>query len=305
MPASTLRISHAEAAALAASYDFKPLEQFPGSNAKWRCKCIRCGTETLVSYRAMKHQGVRGCRTCWAGYVDPADAQRLAEALDLRPLEPYVDAKTPWRCECLRCGSTVGPVYRAMKYGIRSCKVCRSSQISIPAEEAHAAMLRHDLQPLEPYPGSNEKWRCKCLRCNSEVAPIYTQVVSDRQCRSCRTCTDTRPFDAEKPAIVYLLHNPKLKALKVGVAMQTSRRVEVHAARGWEVVRVHSTRRGARARAIEATVLRRWRNLGAGPAVKPEKMPQGGWTETVALKNISLHRAKLHFKAAVKTRKAA
>lgn len=39
-------------------------------------------------------------------------------------------------------------------------------------------MVARGVKPIEPYPGANRPWRCKCLTCGSEVTPRYTTVVT-------------------------------------------------------------------------------------------------------------------------------
>jgi hypothetical protein len=41
------------------------------------------------------------------------------------------------------------------------------------------------LEPLEPYPGSQIPWRCRCLDCGAEVRPHYNSVQQGRGCPEC------------------------------------------------------------------------------------------------------------------------
>lgn len=53
-------------------------------------------------------------------------------------------------------------------------------------------MLARDLDPLEPYPGKNDRpWRSRCLRCGSEVTPLYANIQQGgvRSCNTCRSAT--------------------------------------------------------------------------------------------------------------------
>jgi hypothetical protein len=43
------------------------------------------------------------------------------------------------------------------------------------------------LTPLEPYPGSNAPWRCRCKKCKSEVTPRFSTVVV-RGLGGCNVC---------------------------------------------------------------------------------------------------------------------
>ena len=47
-------------------------------------------------------------------------------------------------------------------------------------------MVQADLQPLEPYPGYNHPWRCRCLRCEREVTPRLGHIRQGRGgCLAC------------------------------------------------------------------------------------------------------------------------
>jgi hypothetical protein len=47
-------------------------------------------------------------------------------------------------------------------------------------------MVQADLQPLVSYPGYNKPWRCRCLRCEREVAPRLGHIRQGRGgCLAC------------------------------------------------------------------------------------------------------------------------
>jgi hypothetical protein len=60
----------------------------------------------------------------------------------------------------------------------------------IAEEDAVKAMLERGTQPLEPFPGTQKPWRCRCLTCGEESSPRYNDVVNkgtgvcNRACRS-------------------------------------------------------------------------------------------------------------------------
>lgn len=60
-------------------------------------------------------------------------------------------------------------------------------------------------QPLEPYPGADARWRCRCLTCGEEITPCLKTVR--RGIRACRFCSAAkrgaaRRSDPEKAAQV-------------------------------------------------------------------------------------------------------
>jgi len=54
------------------------------------------------------------------------------------------------------------------------------------------------LVPLEPYPGTNKGWRCRCTACGHEVAPSHANI--GRGLNGCAWCAGNRihAADAER-----------------------------------------------------------------------------------------------------------
>lgn len=148
-------------------------------------------------------------------------------------------------------------------------------------------MVKRGFEPLEPYLNSITPWRCKCLRCGSEVTPTYGNIRSGWG--GCRICSPGG-FDATQDAILYLIAHPVLGAAKVGIGNTRGRRLKEHRANGWQVLAVIYVP-GVVAEVIEANILGSWRTgLGLPPFLSASEMPQGGWTETVDLDAIDLAR---------------
>ena len=106
-------------------------------------------------------------------------------AAKLEPLEPYPGGNhLPWRCRCLVCG-TVGAPTRANisrgQGGCIDCGITANAAVRLgDADQAVVDMVRAWLQPLDPYPGSNNPWRCRCLRCEQEVTPRLAHIRAGR-----------------------------------------------------------------------------------------------------------------------------
>jgi DNA-directed RNA polymerase subunit RPC12/RpoP len=60
----------------------------------------------------------------------------------------------------------------------------------IDPEVAVAEMRAAGVEPLEPYPGTHNSWRCRCLACGNEVEPRLTSIRSGQG--ACRYCGDKR-----------------------------------------------------------------------------------------------------------------
>ena len=73
-------------------------------------------------------------------------------------------------------------------------------------EETVPVMEAAGLEPLEPYPGADVPWRCRCRSCGSDVAPRYNGVRQGRGCQVCgkaRSAVDVM-YDTEKQKAVFL-----------------------------------------------------------------------------------------------------
>ena len=146
-------------------------------------------------------------------------------------------------------------------------------------------MRNAQLQPLEPYPGSLPKWRCRCLKCNKVVSPCYSTV--QRGSGGCRWCRNSG-FKAADEAVVYLITHTGFRAAKIGITDSSGSRLKKHSTRGWQVLCAVAVP-GDRAILIEAEILDWWRGELALPAYLGQReMRQGGWTETVSAEEIDL-----------------
>lgn len=99
------------------------------------------------------------------------------------PLGPYPGASRPWPCRCLRCGRQITPRLDNVRTGCGPCRYCSGQGVDVG--EAVTAMRLAGLEPLVPYPGVVKPWRCRCLRCGSEVCPRYASVRKGHGCRHC------------------------------------------------------------------------------------------------------------------------
>ena len=153
--------------------DLKPLVPYPGSKNNWKSECLKCGEIVYPNYGDIK-QGDGGCKYCANHFVKPEDAEALMRFNNLEPLEPYKNTMTPWKCKCKICGKLVTPRHATIQRGNGGCKYC--SRKYLDAEDAVQAMLKANLEPQVPYPGSQKPWKCKCLRCGRMVQPAYTTI---------------------------------------------------------------------------------------------------------------------------------
>jgi len=277
----TRRGAEAKAIADFRAAGVEPLEPYVSVMTPWRSQCQSCGREVSPLLNNIR-KGQRACRWCNGKAVDPEAAVTLMRAASLEPLVAYPGRHAPWPCRCLGCGQTVSPRYGAVKNG-GGCRYCNDT--AIKPDVAMAEMRHAQLEPLEPYPGSLAKWRCRCLKCSRIVSPCYSTI--QRGSGGCRWCRNSG-FKAADEAVVYLITHIGLGAVKVGITDSSGGRLKKHSTRGWQVlctVRVA----GECAMLIEDEILGWWRDdLALPPYLGPQDMKQGGWTETVSVEGIDI-----------------
>jgi hypothetical protein len=273
--------SEATAVADFRAVGLEPLEPYVSVMMPWRSQCRRCGREVSPLLNNIR-KGQGACEYCSGKRVDAEAAAVLMRAAWLESLVAYPGRHAPWPCRCLRCGQTVNPAYGAVKAG-GGCRYCNDTAIKPDVTEA--AMRTAQLEPLEPYPGSLAKWRCRCLKCNRIVEPCYSTI--QRGSGGCRWCRNSG-FKAADDAVVYLITQTGLGAAKIGITDSSGSRLKKHVTRGWQVLCTVAVS-GERAMLIEAEILDWWRGELTLPAYLGQReMSQGGWTETVSAEEIDL-----------------
>lgn len=200
-------------------------------------------------------------------------ATRVAREAGVEPVEPYPNNMTKdWECKCKTCGKTVFPRMVNMANGKRGCHHCRGAK-PVVAADAEEVMINAGVQPLEPYPGYTVPWKVKCVLCGRISRPQYANIRKGQG--GCFRCgTDY----GDTPAMVYLFHNQKLKALKIGITNISAHRLSIY--KSWSLVRLIEAPTGKQAAMLEADVLKSWRDMGLPEKLTREQMPGKGHTET-------------------------
>lgn len=275
----------------------EPLVEFESVDVPWVSRCMTCAKTVAPTFRTVRGGG--RCIYCAKRRVDDVDAVAVMEEAGLEPLEPYPGGNKPWPCRCTTCGKVIAPSMTRVKSGeAKGCAYCSNRRVD--PEDAVTIMESSGFTPLEPYQPGKRGWLSRCRNCGKESSPHFSSVQSGSACKWCR------PYgiDLTKPATLYVITHPELGAHKVGIAQDTSPRIAVHQRYGWTVVKTYQFETGLEARAVEQAVLD-WMRLvlDLPPYLSAEVMPQGGWTETVAieaLKSADLVEAVLRFKKATK-----
>ncbi|MFE5587334.1 hypothetical protein [Kitasatospora sp. NPDC056531] len=199
-------------------------------------------------------------------------AEAEMRAVGLEPLEPCPGTLARWRSRHVACGREVYPIHHLARYGRGVCRQCSGSPL-IEATEAVERITTLGFTPLEPYPGRvQDRWRMQCRSCDLVVTK---KLQGAGGCRSCR------PFGTNHglPALVYVLHNAELNAVKVGITNLGTTRLADHRRAGWKTTHTQSFETGVDAYDVEQAVLRRVR-VGIPPFVPAAQMRKGGATET-------------------------
>ncbi len=284
-----------KAKALMRKAGLEPQEPYRSTTTKWRCLCKVCGKKCAETYRDVSRRaGRRGCQACCSDAIDPKKAKALMRKAGLEPQEPYKNAATKWKCRCLICKKTCAVSYEdasSRKSG-KGCPSCASGKLDTTRAEAKLATA--GLKPLEPYPGSQSKWKCVCKTCKGAVVVRISSVKEGTT--ACRYCAEPTysfhsydQFDYKAPAVLYLIVHDGLKAANIGVTHSTdSYRLWEHEEEGWRVCKTWNLSSGADAKLLKQAVLDRWRQGDARRTLTGRQMPQGGHSETAFLADIDI-----------------
>lgn len=293
-----LRISQAlmrdenEATAVMMSWGWRPLEPYPGAGSPWQSVCMTCET-VYVKRLAHVQMGSGGCRTCAGVDVsDEAARKTMCEvgALAPSPDIPYPGAAVPWPSTCLECGGSVTTAtYARVNYRGRYCPHCwearRGDSLRLSKEEAEQRLQAAAWEPIDPYPGKVDKpWKALCTVCGEVGSPRLHNVRGDNRC--CDSCA-TRGIDLSRPGFLYLVTSQELRSVKIGISTSEAR-IAQHASKGWVEVARWSTSRTELAWAVEQKVLSWIRRAGIGPSLDADMLPQGGWSETASVDDVSI-----------------
>ena len=174
--------------------NLEPLENYAGSQSKWKCKCLNCGAIVSPRYTTIL-QGGGGCMNCFRkeqigrGLLDSNSAKKIMLKRNLLPLEEYPGAMKPWKCKCLDCNNEIKPRYAHVQQGRKGCTYCARKKIAeklrIPQSEAISIAKENGFNPLEPYRGRHYAWKCKCMKCGEIVSPHFSGIVTGGGCRFC------------------------------------------------------------------------------------------------------------------------
>jgi hypothetical protein len=128
-----------------------PLEEYVDTNQKWKSKCLVCGTIVAPRVADIKH-GRKGCKTCAVEKRTGQNSKHypkqekkalsIAKNANLEPLEPYKNARTKWKCKCLKCGEIVTPTFHNLEQGNGGCLNCQEYSFQ-PNQPSYLYVMMH------------------------------------------------------------------------------------------------------------------------------------------------------------------
>jgi len=185
----------------------QPLEDYPGSNKKWKSRCLECQEIVYPQYSNIR-QGSGGCKKCAGLIVDPVEAKRLYESLGLSTSEVYPGASQPWRGTCLTCNNKVAPRYSDLKNGkSNGCEYCGGSKVN--PIDALNFMSAKGFKTSISFPGAMTGWKGNCSKCKNEIFPRYSSVKAGQGI--CKYCAGRA---LSKRDALILLTNAELEPLE-------------------------------------------------------------------------------------------
>lgn len=264
-----------------------PLEPYRKNTAPRRCRCLECNRVVSPTYSNLVRGLSRGCAFCGRRRVAPSEIDNEFLAADLEPLARYQSADAPRRCRCMKCGNIVSPSWSSVKDGKR-CIYCKRKKVRV--SEVDAFFLSKGAQPLTRYTNARAKRRSRCLSCSAIIFPNLSNLRSGQG--ACSSCAKYG-FDRAAPASLYLVVSHRLHAAKIGVTSKVSRydRLKAHSLNGWKIEGIWDVPTGRIAEQLESDVLKLWgEETSSRRTERKGQMPQGGWTETIDLDLVSIHR---------------
>lgn len=121
--AGNVLLTNDQAVAVMLKNGLQPLEKYVNALTAWKAKCLKCGH--IVSPKLGAISGGQGpCIYCAGKKVDPSQARKIMLASNLKPQEPFISVRKPWKSLCLTCGNIVTPRLASVLKNGRACSFC-------------------------------------------------------------------------------------------------------------------------------------------------------------------------------------
>ncbi len=223
------KLSHEEALQIMLKANLKPKEKYQGAEKPWSCTCIVCGREVSPRLKSVRDRG-SGCKFCSGNAVVPQEAVDQMLSIGLIPIIDFPGASKPWPSNCKKCGSVVKPRLADIRMGHSGCKKCADeiggkkrrlnsnpirAGITTNFSEVLAVMRNANLEPLEDYVSSQNKWKSKCLKCGAIVNPRYTTIAQGGGgCMACSRNEQIGRGRLDEESALKIMHAKNLEPLE-------------------------------------------------------------------------------------------
>ena len=288
---------------------YEPLEPYPGSETKWKCR-HSCGAVVSPTFHNVKGKPVtQKCSECRRVPV-----WKIAALLEVRELEPVdlsqLNGGATGLIDCvhLPCGEPTQVRYchlkdsdtRAGSGGCVTCGPAKSGRAQWTSQADWLKAAEKAGMKLLEEPGSAKvPVLCECNRCGRATPTWYSTLRKGGGCASCNNSASKKGkpthgsggFKKNQRGVLYLMSD-RQGTLKVGITSVKNEyfRTQAHKFHGWYIVKTWEAP-GRVVMRREQDVLRWWRDTLNAPVAKTaEDMPQGGWTETASTRKVGLQR---------------
>lgn len=189
-----------EAEAVMLRAGLKPLEPYKKSDQKWKCLHIACGQIVAPTFASV-NRGQGGCYECGRRQSEAKRRMPEEEAVaimlkaGMKPLEPYKNAISRWKCECLTCGHIGFPQLNMVNSGQGGCRPCSFVKTGMASrlseKEARSRLKKQKLEYFGVYEwhGKLELFKVKCLICRKNSLTSWSALDKKGRQLGCRTCS--------------------------------------------------------------------------------------------------------------------
>jgi hypothetical protein len=290
----------------------KPLEPYFNNKAKWKCKCLRCGSIVYPTFSSIQNlsKNSTGCMDCGREQLRKSNTtpSKIAIAVmlkaNLKPLEPFQNSRSRWKCRCLVCKQEVVTSYTSVAYHKTGCRFCNNTKKEINNKRKDALQIAKSakLKPLEPYKSMHASWKCKCLICKKIVSPSLNSLQRGGGCKYCAL----NGINLNAPSYIYLITNTEHYSHKIGIGNNKNSytdRLTNFNKRGWKTHKIWHFETGEEALKIEQSIFNVIRNdLKIPSHLSLEQIGKrlGGQSETINADSITLLELEKIIKKAIK-----
>jgi len=271
---------------------FSPLEPYPGSDKPWLMKHIECGTNGSHTYIQIKKANGGGCLDCGhkRGTKLRSTSSEVVQTIlmekSLQSLDGFESIRKKMRLKCLICGWEFSGTLTNVKK-TSGCLKCADRLMT--NEKLEKVLKSANVEALEPYRGSQHKWKCRCLSCGDIVFPRYANM--QRGTGACKNCSSSG-FNYQKASYLYFVRHSDHKAFKVGIANVVKKKANDRLMRltssGWEMIKIWKRSEGKSVEFVEKRLFQWIRIELKLPQYMTRKlMPFAGETETFSAELVS------------------